>query len=406
MERHTTASRMARVLAVLLAGHLVTLSPCHLVTAAEPPFALDTASGKPIRGPLEELRADWSARVGGETAGDVVALRRAGTPLPPAPRGEHVVFANGDRLPGKVLALEGQRLNVRFGTQALPVPLSALAVVWLAAPEGPEAEDADRLIRRLAAESRTRDVVLLRNGDTAQGILTGLDAKVVRLDDGKGELQVERGKVAAVALNTELVTTLRPKGAYGRVVLRDGGRLSLASATWAAGKPLTGATLFKADVTLPAEDVVAVYVHQGPAVYLSDLKPRRAEHASYGGDAWPYVADGSAGRGDLTLDGSTYDKGLGTHSQTRLTYDLAGRYRRFEALVGLDPVAGRRGSARVRVLVDGKPLGLDREITARAGAVPVSVDVAGAKELTLAVEFGAGGPVQDHVNRADARLIK
>ena len=42
----------------------------------------------------------------------------------------------------------------------------------------------------------------------------------------------------------------------------------------------------------------------------------------------------------------------------------------------------------------------------RGGPLPVRVDVTGAKELTLAVEFGQGGDVEDHVNWADARLIR
>ena len=40
------------------------------------------------------------------------------------------------------------------------------------------------------------------------------------------------------------------------------------------------------------------------------------------------------------------------------------------------------------------------------GAVPVRVAVKGAKEATLVVEFGRGGDVGDHVNWADARLVK
>jgi hypothetical protein len=398
----------------LLAACLPALGPpAGPAGAAAPSFVVETASGQTVRGPLEELRPGWSVRLGGGAAADVVTLRRAGEALPARPRGEQLVLANGDRLPVRITELAGERLRCRLAWQPsqeppLEVPLSAVAVVWQAAPEGPEAEDAEKLLRRLGAGRRSRDVVLLRNGDTVEGILTGLSPKAVRLDLGKKKLDIDRGKVAAVALNTELLTAARPQGSYGRVVIKDGGRLSLASAAWAAGEPLTGVTLFRAPVKIPAADVAALYVLGGPAVYLSDLKPRRADYNSYGGDSWPFVADGSVDGHDLCLDGSTYDKGLGVHSETRLTYELAGRYRRFEALVGLDPRTGRRGRVRVQVLVDGKPqeLGWDRELAGRDKPRPVRVDVGGARELTLAVEFGGGGPVQGHVNWADARLIK
>ena len=101
----------------------------------------------------------------------------------------------------------------------------------------------------------------------------------------------------------------------------------------------------------------------------------------------------------------TFDKGLGTHPRTTLVYDLGGKYRRFEALVGLDPVTGRRGAVEVRVLVDGRDV-LSTALTAGTEPKAVAVDVAKAKELTLVVDYGPGGDVQDDVNWADARLIE
>jgi hypothetical protein len=163
-------------------------------------------------------------------------------------------------------------------------------------------------------------------------------------------------------------------------------------------------------VRVPLEEVIALYVQQGKAVYLSDQKPKQYEHKPYlpGAMHWPYAANRSVAGRDLRAGGSTHDCGVGMHSACQLTYDLGGGYQRFEALVGLDERTGAKGSVRVRVLVDGKPqdLGEGRELTARDGVLPVRVNVAGAKELTLVVEFGRGGDVQDHVNWLDARLVK
>lgn len=376
-------------------------------------FLLETASGKVLKGPLAELRTDGAVRLDGPEGGNVpmretLSLRRAGIPLPPMPRGEHLLFVNGDRLPCTVRKLTGQRLQVARGDQAFDVPLSVISALWKTAPEGPETEEASRLRRRLINERRTADALLLRNGDRIEGILSGLDEETITVESGTKALPVARSKVAIVALNTELASGRKPAGLTYRLVLRDGTRLSLTSISWAAGGPLTAVTPFRATVTIPEEDVVALSVLGGAAVYLSDLKPRRTEHRSYGSDAWPYAADASVDGRDLRLFGhGTFDKGLGTHSETRLVYDLGGAYRRFEALVGLGP-EGRRGSARVRILVDGKACELPGEgtVSARTGPWPLQVDVAGGRELTLVVEFGDGGPVQDHVNWADARLIK
>ncbi len=98
------------------------------------------------------------------------------------------------------------------------------------------------------------------------------------------------------------------------------------------------------------------------------------------------------------------------HTASRISYPLAGKYRRFEAVVGLDDRDGRDGVVRVQVLVDGKPrdFGWDKDLTARDGPRTVRIDVKGAKELTLVVERGAGGLAerQGCVNWADARLVR
>jgi hypothetical protein len=109
----------------------------------------------------------------------------------------------------------------------------------------------------------------------------------------------------------------------------------------------------------------------------------------------------------LRLGGQSFDKGLGVHSRTALTYRLDGKYRRFEAVVGLDDASGRRGHVTVRILVDGVDRTPEtvRELAHGGGAKAVRVDLRGAKALTLDVDFGRGADVQDHLNWGDARLI-
>jgi hypothetical protein len=96
------------------------------------------------------------------------------------------------------------------------------------------------------------------------------------------------------------------------------------------------------------------------------------------------------------------------HSRSRATYALDGKYRRFEAHVGLDDATGRDGSVRVKVYADGKALelGKDEDVTAKTGPLAVNVRIDGVKELTLEVDFGRRGDVQGHVDWADARLLR
>jgi hypothetical protein len=363
---------------------------------------------------LEQLGVDWTVRLGGMkpvrvVGGEVVALHRAGVPLPAYPGGEQLLLANGDRIPGRLLRLVDGRLHfaAKIGPdQELTLPLSAVAVIWLAAPAGPENPSLVR--RRLKGEQRNRDAILLKNGDSVEGVLTVLDEQALRLEVDRKVVEVKRDRVSAVALNTDLARTLRPRGPFAQLILSNGCRLSVASAPCADGQTLLARTPFRAAVQVRLDQVVALNLFQARAVYLSDLKPRRYDFTPYFGARWPFVVDGSVAGGDLCLGGSTYDKGLGMHSQSRLTFDLGGGFRRFEALVGLDDQSGQGGSVRVQVLVDGRPadLGWDQDLTARSGPRRVRVNVAGGRELTLVVDFGHGGDVQDHVNWGDARLVR
>jgi len=420
----------------LLSPLLLAVSACLTVCAAHagssgedspaPVFVLATVRGETVTGPLEELGEDWSVALGGAKPGrgagdDILSLRRARMPLPHFPEGEQVILANGDRLPGTVLRLAGERLGFRLETapgaesQQVSMPLSAVSVLWLTSPAGTDRQDVLR--RKLARERRRRDTVYLRNGDVLEGILAAFDRSGdLRIEVGKKPVKVPFRNVAAVGLSTALARAPRTKEAYGHLVLHNGCRLALTSAR-ADGQALTGKTLFGAQVRVPVREVRGLDLYQGRSIYLSDLKPRAYEFRSYlGGPPLPYVHDGSAldgldgsvAGGDLRLGRATYDKGLGMRSQSRITYALAGGYRQFEALVGLDDLTGQAGSARVKVLVDGKArdLGWEGELSWSHGPRSVRLDVNGGRELTLVVDFGRRGCVQNHVDWADARLVR
>jgi hypothetical protein len=280
-----------------------------------------------------------------------------------------------------------------------------VAIVWLAAPDGER--HPDKLRRDLASGQRTRDRVLLRNGDSLEGTLASMNEQNVQLEIDKRKLDVRVEKIAAIAMSTELSSRRRPKGPYARLVLANGCRLSLTSAT-CYDHELRCKSLFGADIRVAAADIVALTLLQGRAVYLSDLKPSKIEQMPYLDAAAMPVRDGSVKGRDLRIAGGTFDKGVGMHSASRMTYDLAGGYKRFEALVGMDDATGRDGSVRVQVLVDGKPqkLGREGDLTHRKGPLAVRIDVTRAKQLTLVVDFGERGDVQDDVDWAEARLIK
>ncbi|MFI9338643.1 NPCBM/NEW2 domain-containing protein [Streptomyces althioticus] len=109
--------------------------------------------------------------------------------------------------------------------------------------------------------------------------------------------------------------------------------------------------------------------------------------------------------GPLTLAGTVYDKGLGTHAAGEVVVGLDGGYRRFAAVVGVDDEVGAKGTVVFEVLGDGRTL-LTTGVLGGAGpAFPVDVDVTGVRQLTLRVLDGGDGVDSDHADWADARLV-
>jgi hypothetical protein len=391
--------------------------------ADEPQFVATSPADERPAGKLVRLTPEFIATVstkGGEvTVKDVFGLRRSDVPLPALPTGPHLLTTSGDRIAGTLLGGDGQSLRFRPSGllmkpgEAWKVPLSSAAVVWLAATPADTPPDQSRY--DWLGDSHNRDVLRFRNGDVARGTLEGLDPDanhpVFQFRPEPGAVRSLRGdELAAVVFNPTLARPRKLKGPSVRVVLADGSRLGLVNPA-VGSNILTGDTLFGQKAVLPLASVVSLEVMQGKAVYLSDLKPKKVEQGGFLGAAWPWGADRTV-RGTplrLTTAGgeSTFDKGLGTHPRTVLTYDLGGKYRRFEAEVGIDPEGGGRGRASVRVLVDGKERELPAPANLVAGtAAPVRVDVRGAKELTLVVDYGPAGGVLAEVNWGDARLIE
>lgn len=108
----------------------------------------------------------------------------------------------------------------------------------------------------------------------------------------------------------------------------------------------------------------------------------------------------------IEIRGRKYAHGLGAHANSRIVYDLEGRYERFEATVGIDSEMDSFGKSSVifRVLVDGAEVFNSGVMRNSTPAKAVSVPLAGAGELELIAEDAGDGINGDHADWADARL--
>jgi hypothetical protein len=144
---------------------------------------------------------------------------------------------------------------------------------------------------------------------------------------------------------------------------------------------------------------------QGQVTYVSDLTP--TDKASGWGPLGLNTSNGEQATGDgraLTVDGKTYSKGLGVHSDSRIVYNLNGQYLTFISDLGIDDEVGNKGGVVFKIYTDGT-LAYDSGLMTGASKTQTAmVNVAGVKELWLVVDNAGDGYSFDHADWAGARL--
>ncbi len=107
----------------------------------------------------------------------------------------------------------------------------------------------------------------------------------------------------------------------------------------------------------------------------------------------------------MTIAGRRYFRGIGTHANSRIDYDIPTGFGAFAATIGYDQEV--RGGSVVFV-VNGDDKELFRSPVVKHGTGPIEVRVAldGVSKLTLLTEDAGDGIAADHADWADARLLK
>jgi alpha-galactosidase len=211
--------------------------------------------------------------------------------------------------------------------------------------------------------------------------------------------------------------TLRADGATSRPLLPGGKTFTT---PWTVGVPadaqpgsypVTGTVSYRSlvggrTVSVPLTGSVTVKVPPPSGTsYLSDL-PWTSSANGWG----PVERDRSNGEtgandgGPLTLGGTVYAKGLGAHAPSTITYYLGGKCSTVTATVGVDDEKSGKGSVEFTVSADGTTVADSGVVTNPMGGKPITADVTGAQNVTLAVSDGGDGNDSDHADWADAKL--
>jgi hypothetical protein len=284
---------------------------------------------------------------------------------------------------------------------------------------------AHRLLWQKTLPKIDKDTLFITSGDKPSGTLNSISKAGIDYYNAK------RKKDIKLPVGTTSAIYLTPSGdkppappttLYSVFQLTDGSEIKGIIKGFSAGT-LRFTDLYGTEHSVPNAGVAGIYFKNGRVIYLSDLVPARVEeNANYIRVAepqpsdlvLPWQRDGNAGdSGKLLIGGKEFRKGIGVHARSELTFTFDGGFTKFQATAGIDDYALRlsgfeqAGNVTFTVMADGKQVFRKEAVTSKTGGVPISVSVAGCKEITLIADFGDDRSGQgDFADWALARLIR
>jgi len=283
-------------------------------------------------------------------------------------------------------------------TGKLELPIDAVRTVafdkanlpadYHAAAEKPSA-DFDRLFLKVdkAVEGLT-------------GLIESLDEQKIQFSTDAKSVEQPRERLVAIVVAQAIAGDELPQYT---LTLVDGG--SLGGELTAIAKQEIELKLAGEAIRLPWSAVERIDVRLSKMAFLSDLKPSSAEQQSIVTLTRPWQRDRSYSGRPLRIGQRSFEKGIGAHARSRLTFPLQGKYDQFAAVVGIDAATEGKGDCIMSVLADGNVLWTGR-VKGTDPPQELNLKVSNVNELSLVVEAGEELDLADHANWADARVIR
>jgi hypothetical protein len=256
------------------------------------------------------------------------------------------------------------------------------------------------------------DQVLDRRSAAYEGILEAIDTKELHLDHERLRkivpLNILHLAGVRLARDAQSARPAMPSQPFVKVHTRDASALdgtieSVRHGKWQV-RPLwqPGKVL-----SIPVEEVTAVEVLNGQAIYLSQLVPSQAVEKTILAPPQRYRMNQNCQGNKIAVAGNLYAWGIGVHANSSLTFDIGGAWSTFESVIGIDDQMGSGGSVVFIVSADGKEL-YKSPVLRGAAATPtvISVPIKGVKKLTLTADATEDLDLGDVANWAGARLVR
>lgn len=139
--------------------------------------------------------------------------------------------------------------------------------------------------------------------------------------------------------------------------------------------------------------------HQDKVVWLESLDLTQM-HQDWGSAQARLSLD----KHPITLNGSVYEHGVGTHANSSFTLNLKKGALKFSSDVGVDDETKKSGSVRFEIWVDGKCVAQSSTIRGGEPRQHLEASLVGAKRLELLVSDADGSIDYDHADWANAML--
>jgi len=333
----------------------------------------------------------------------------AGAPADPMTRPGQAVLVTrtGDVISAAGLQLAGGKWafeNPLLGRASVPIDTVRRVYLPSGGLTGRQVRERCDLLK-LAGRTRDALVIVDKKGQwlVAEGVLKAVDGETISFTWRDEDRKMKRRSVRAVHMAG---AAPKPPATGGSLVGRDGTVISFTSVVAAAGA-VTIETPTVGRRKVPVRAVSGVRFRSDRVVRLDRLKPQSVREHGFFDKTFRYRTARAIAGGPIRLGGRAYAAGLSLHSFCELTYRLDGAYTTFVAVVGIDDAVRPGGDATLTILANGKVLGGPLRLKGTDKPHLVRLGLGGARTLTLRVEFGADGlDVADHVDLADARLIK
>ena len=311
----------------------------------------------------------------------------------------------GEKIAGKLLERPGPRvlrLDAGLG-EPLDIPMDQIAGIRFSDQAGPEIQS--QFESRLADRPPDKDLLFVIQGEKAvvvTGAFEGAGPAGWEFTVGKRTQKQPLDAAYAVVLGGPA----RQRAADGVVVRLLGDCELPGKIASASDKEIALDCGPLGRHRIPWTRVFSVQLRSSRIAYVSDLPIAAAKTSSILNIDFPPQMDRAVSGEPLRLRGDTFEKGLGVHAKTSLSFKIGGQFEKFIASVGIDDAVAPGGSAVFRVLGDGKLLHETTTLRGDQPAVAIGVDVKAVRELTLECDDAGDADIADHGDWAGAMLIK